>query len=274
MEKLDRLGWAAGMVIRAYGVRVGIRTNYAPVLEHLGTYLPPGWTPTVSSRVDLLYSLYVGGVGSRPGVRRFHLLYGNAGRLVRSLDMDAVFEGLEHSLQLYVAEQARRRVFVHAGVVGWRGRAILLPGRSHAGKSTLVAALIRAGATYYSDEYAVLDAKGRVHPYPRPLSLRHGLGQKPTRYTAEQLGGRTGRALLPIGMVVMTTFKTGAAWRSHTLSPGQATLALLGHTVAARRQPAQALHTLQSVVQHARLLQGPRGEADHLAPVLLGYLEP
>ena len=120
----------------------------------------------------------------------------------------------------------------------------------------------------------MLDAKGRVHPYPRPLSLRHGLGQKPTRYTAEQLGGRTGRALLPIGMVVMTTFKTGAAWRSRTLSPGQATLAILGHTVAARRQPAQALHTLQSVVQHARLLQGPRGEADHLAPVLLRYLEP
>jgi hypothetical protein len=31
-----------------------------------------------------------------------------------------------------------------------------------------VAELVRAGATYYSDEFAVLDSRGRVHPFPRP----------------------------------------------------------------------------------------------------------
>ena len=72
----------------------------------------------------------------------------------------------------YVAEEARRGVFVHAGVVGWKGRALVLPGKSGAGKTTLVAELIRAGATYYSDEYAVLDERGRVHPYARPLAVR------------------------------------------------------------------------------------------------------
>jgi hypothetical protein len=58
MGKLDRLGWAAGMVIRAYGVRVGIRTNHPPLLEHLGTYLPPGWTPTVSAKWNPAQRLY------------------------------------------------------------------------------------------------------------------------------------------------------------------------------------------------------------------------
>ena len=55
----------------------------------------------------------------------------------------------------------------HAGVVGWRGRAIVIPGRSHAGKSTLVAELVRRGAVYYCDEFAVLHETGRVHPYRR-----------------------------------------------------------------------------------------------------------
>src|SRR5277367_3536052 len=42
---------------------------------------------------------------------------------------------------------------VHAGAVLWRGRALLLPGGTHAGKSSLVTELLRRGATYYSDEY-------------------------------------------------------------------------------------------------------------------------
>jgi predicted ATPase len=44
-----------------------------------------------------------------------------------------------------VATEAPRRVFVHAGVVGWKGQAILVPGRSYSGKTTLIAALMKAG---------------------------------------------------------------------------------------------------------------------------------
>jgi hypothetical protein len=66
-----------------------------------------------------------------------------------------ILDAFENHLQLWVAEGAPRHAFVHAGVVGWRGRAMVIPRSSHSGKSTLAAALIRAGATYYSDEYAV-----------------------------------------------------------------------------------------------------------------------
>ena len=41
---------------------------------------------------------------------------------------------------------------------------------------TQTVALGRAGALYYSDEYAPLDGEGFVHPYPKPLSLRKGGG--------------------------------------------------------------------------------------------------
>ena len=59
---------------------------------------------------------------------------------------------------------------MHAGVAVWNGAAILIPGRSHAGKSTLTKSLIDAGAVYYSDEFAPVLPNGFVIPYPKPLS--------------------------------------------------------------------------------------------------------
>lgn len=63
---------------------------------------------------------------------------------------------VESWAQLTVATLAKGLVFVHAGVVGWRNRAIVIPRRSLSGKSTLVLALVEAGADYYPDEYAML----------------------------------------------------------------------------------------------------------------------
>jgi hypothetical protein len=68
-------------------------------------------------------------------------------------------------MHTHIALHAPEHVFVQAGVVGVGERAMVLPGKSFAGKTTLVAALVRAGAEYWSDEYAVLDANGDVHPY-------------------------------------------------------------------------------------------------------------
>src|SRR5262245_29166046 len=79
--------------------------------------------------------------------------------------VEDAFTWLSQDIDNMVAQRSRAMLFVHAGVVGWRGLAIVIPGRSHSGKSTLVAELVRRGAVYYSDEFAVLDETGRVHPY-------------------------------------------------------------------------------------------------------------
>jgi hypothetical protein len=273
MAKLDRLDWAAGLAITVYGVKVGIRVNAPDVLKSMEAFLPPTWKPILSPRVDILYSLIVGGTGARPGVRRFHLLYANAGRLARSLDLEEVLDAFEFNMQLHIAEAAPRRVFVHAGVVGWRDAALLIPGRSYSGKSTLVAALVQAGAIYYSDEYAVLDERGRVHPYPRSLSLRQPPGTKATRHAVEAWGGRIGVKPLPVGLVAVSHYHAGSHWRPRRLTSGQGVLALLAHTVSARRQPAVALGTLQQVATRATILKGRRGEAGAVAPQLLNFLE-
>jgi hypothetical protein len=137
------------------------------------------------------------------------------------------------------------------------------------GKSTLVAALVRAGANYYSDEYAVFDAQGRIHPYARPLSLRGQEGAPAKRCPMQELGGTPGNVPLRVGLVAATDYRLGARWRPRPLPAGQAVLTLLAHTVAARRQPQRALAALRKVALQATTLRGTRGEADEAAHALL-----
>ena len=272
MAKIDRLGWAAGTCVESYGVRLGIRTNVPEVLGRISALLPPGWKPSPSSVVHQLFSLWVGG-DPRGGVRRYSLLYWGAARRARSLDLDQVCETLESELRFSVAVGATRKVFVHAGVVGWRGRAIVLPGRSCAGKTTLVAELLRAGATYYSDEFAVLDGRGRVFPFPTPLSIRERGGSGVARCTAQDLGSVPGVEPLPIGLVAFSEYRRGARWRPVRLTPGKALLAFLAHTAQTRFRTEASLAALRRVVVQAPLLKGVRGEAEEMAAPLLRLLE-
>ena len=107
MEKLDRLGWTAGMSFMAYGTRFGIRANDPEVLERVLPHLPLGWATDSSPTVDFLYSILVGGPGKRKGVRRYNLLYAGSGRLVRALDIAEVFTQLESHLELLTAYLAK-----------------------------------------------------------------------------------------------------------------------------------------------------------------------
>jgi len=257
------------MCYSAYGRRIGIRVNRSEVLDRLVHRLPAGWKPAPSPVVDHLYSIWMGGEGPRTHVRRYHLVYSDGMQVARTLDPEEALEAFESAQHFYVAEAARNRLFVHAGVVGWRDRAIVIPGRSLTGKTTLVAALVRAGATYYSDEYAVLDARGRVHPYPTPLSMREAGADRPRKVPAAALGGTAGLRPLPVGLVLVTQYRAGSRWRPRPLSAGQAALALLANTVAARRRPAAALATLRRIASGASGIRGPRGEADAVAPAIL-----
>src|SRR2546421_8261408 len=222
--------------------------------------------------VERLFSVVVGDAGSSGRVRRFKLLYEDHIRMARTHDWRAVCETLELRIRLFVAEHARRRVFIHAGAVGWQGRAIIIPGRSFSGKSALVAALVRAGATYYSDEFAVLDERGRVHPFVKPLSLRREGETAQAHFRVEELGGTAGVRPLPVGLVLLTGYKAGARWRPRRLTQRQGALGLLAHVVAARRQPEQSLKVLQRVVAAAPVLKSRRGEAGELAEIILRKL--
>jgi hypothetical protein len=269
MAKIDRLGWADGLSFNAYGVRVGVRVNDSAILTDLIARLPPGSRPASFAVVDHLYSIIGSRATSGSKVRRLSLGYWNLLRFARAREFDGMLDAFESHVQLTVAEYAPRRVFVHAGVVGWKDRAILIPGLSYSGKTTLVDQLIRAGATYYSDEYAVLDERGRVHPYPRALGIRLPNSDESKKVRAEEIGGRIGSKPLRVGLVLATNYKNGARWRPRQVTRGRGVLELMSNTVSARSQPELALTVLPLALESARILKGVRGEAAEIVKSIL-----
>ncbi len=268
--RMDRLAWRAGACFASHGVRIGVRSNDPAVLAQLPSVLPPGWQPAPSSLVDRVFSVWVGAGRSARRVR----VYDGTTRLACSWDLSRALPVLESVLRLRVAEASPELVFVHAGVVAWRGQAVLLPGRSRSGKTTLVAELVRAGATYLSDEFAPLDSEGRVHPFAKALTIRGGEGcdLHARRCRAEDLGGCVGQQALPVGLVAFTEHRPGASWQPETLTHGQGVLEMLAHTVPARLRPEAALEALAHTLAGARLLRSARGEAAITARLLVETL--
>jgi hypothetical protein len=178
---------------------------------------------------------------------------------------------LDAELRMYIALHAPDHVFVHAGVVGVGERAIVLPGRSFAGKTTLVAALVQAGAEYWSDEYAVLDADGLVHPYPKPLSVRIDDTRATQEQPVESLGGRAGDRPLPVALIASTTYRPGVPWAPRPCTTGEGAIKLLEHSIAARSRPEQVLAAVRRAATDAVILEGDRGDADEAADALLSW---
>lgn len=259
--------WEAGISFISYGLHIGIRVNDSDVLMRLADYLPPGWEPSPLPVVDKLYSLIVASGND------YHLLYDEEGELARTTELSRVLHALDANLRLWIGTSVQDRLFVHAGVVGWRNKAIVIPGRSFSGKTTLVAALVKAGATYYSDEYAVFDSDGRVHPYPRALSVRQGLGERIKTCPVANLGGKSGSEPLSVGLIVSAQYQSGAQWHPNRTTQGEAVLALLDNTLVARLRPQFALPILARAVSETLAIQGKRGEAEEVALALLQQLE-
>jgi hypothetical protein len=213
---------------------------------------------------------------------RFALLSSEGGNGYRlEVGDEAVAEGAELQpvldqfacdLMVHVANHAPDRVFVHAGVVGWRGHALVLPGTSFAGKTTLVAELVRAGAIYYSDEYAVVDEHGRVHPYARELQMREAGDAVQRPVAVEDLNGSAGVEPLEVSHVVFTEYVEGGCWRPEPVSAGMAVLEMMRHAIPVQRTPARVMATLAKMMETATAVRSDRGEANETARVLLAAM--
>jgi len=254
------------IAFEAFGVRVGVSVSHATEINNLQEILPPGWRRCSTSRVQKRFGIRPDATGSTYRLTRDGELF------TKGLELSLALAILESQVRAYIALHAPDKIFVHAGAVAHAGRAILLPGMSFAGKTTLVAALVRAGAIYYSDEYAPLDEHGLVHPYARSLAIRDD-NLRQVAHDVASLGGTAGQEPLPVGAVVVTSYRAGAAWSPRILKPGEGVLALLGNTVPAQTRPAQALrHLARAVGGDTVLMQSARDDADALAPRLLADL--
>lgn len=171
---------------------------------------------------------------SAGGDQRVGTEMGTALRLIGEINTVAVAGAPDH-------------LVLHAGAVVQRDRAIVLPGSSNRGKSTLTAALVRSGLDYLTDEAAAIDAHGRCRPYAKAIALDPGSFSlfpdlEPCRAPASVLEkqirrrewhiapDRLGRvaARAPVHAVVCPHWRAGATTRLARLTPTEALHSLLG----------------------------------------------
>jgi hypothetical protein len=244
--------------LQCHGVCFGVRVNSRALwnlVAHRAPEFLPGVQVNAAGRIDWAYTL-AESAGGRPGIA----VHSGRRAIALAANRFAAFQVLCSDLQLKMAEMSPQAVFIHAGVVGWQGRAIILPGRTFSGKSTLVNELLRRGATYYSDEYAVFE-DGFVHPFPCPLHMRSRQGHAGRRIPAGLLRAAIGSAPLPAGLILFLSFHGRSGWQIKRLSPGHGMLGLLRNAVAARTRPVETLRALSPAAVHAPAYRGHRGEA-------------
>jgi hypothetical protein len=184
------------------------------------------------------------------------------------------FKFFDAIVRITVGEHAVDRVFMHAGAVGWKGRAILLPGQSFQGKSTLTAELVRQGAEYYSDDFAIFDKDGLLHPFPRIITMRTDDGEYwPYEMTVESLGGTTATEPLPVGLVLFAKYAPGEEWKPDMLTSGQGLLEMIPFVLPLRREPEFSMRVLKSIATRAIIARSPRGDAKRFAELLLNFVD-
>lgn len=164
---------------------------------------------------------------------------------------------LERSLAVFAAHRLDKLVAVHAAVLVWDGRALLVPAVSGGGKSTLTRAAHQAGATVHSDEYALLDpATGLVTGWNRPV-----------RILTDDDGGvdRLDIAVasdpVPVGGIAFVTHDPASTNQWSNISRGTAIGRLLTHTICASTRPNDSLDAALAVTEGSALVAGTRGEA-------------
>ena len=258
-------------VLESYGVRVKIQASSRDLLLET----EQAARKALLDRIEIIENIETEHTfGVVAGTDDTLYLFLNGERITYDQSRLRFFRFFDSILRITVAEHAEDLVFIHAGVVGWKGKAIVIPANSFCGKTTLVAELVRNGAEYYSDEYAIFDAAGLVHSFPRDLAVRYFEGEsREKQVPPAELGGKIGLEPIPVGMVLLTEFVENAVWDPQVLTTGQGILEVIPHTIPRLFRPEFSLKVLNTTVSDAIIVKSSRGEATDLAPELLSFFD-
>jgi hypothetical protein len=259
------------LFIESYGVRIRIDCNTPDGIEDvrqtLSAYLPDCFREIAETEAEHCFTL----VRNRNGKDSF---YKNGEKVFTGVVRETALETAGSEIRRTIAEFAVGRVFIHAGAVGWKGRAILIPGKSFSGKTSLTAALVKRGALYYSDEYAILDEDGFVHPFPKTLSVRGEIDDyTQVEYPVETLGGRAATEKNRVAMVLITEYKPKAKWNPQILSSAQGTMEIIKNTIPIRANPNFVLKVLNLIAREAIIVKSNRGDVSKFADLILDFFE-
>lgn len=199
--------------------------------------------------------------------RRFAILYSGS-ELIRSSDANRV---IEHFLWHVNSETARRTgnfLLIHAGAVSEDGRGVILPGKSGAGKTTLVSALVRDGFGYLSDELGVIDPVfRRLYPYPKALAFKNGLNGQ-SHVSPERIRSGAVAEDCEVALIVTLQFQSGADAEVTELSPAQAALELSRNAVNLNQYRSRGIRLLGEIAGKAPGFSLVWGDVNDAVPKL------
>ena len=255
----------------SYGARVEITSNNQNVIDRAADVARTALLDNLEEINDLDIDCHFDLPKTKSGIYK---LIQDRKRISFGRSQRGFYKFFDSVLRVAVGENAVDRVFLHAGVVARNGKAIIIPADSFKGKTTLVAELVRNGAVYYSDEFAVVDGKGHVHPFLRPLNMRTDDGNfREYKMTVEELGGTCGEEPIPVGMVLITEYVANKRWSPKRLSPGQGVLEMIPYTLSIRRRPEFAFMVLNNIATHAIIVSSLRGSVETFAKRLLDFVD-
>lgn len=262
-RELARLRWVhRTATLQGLSFRFAVRCTDAVLGRHMDRLLAPLRTPVPAAH---WYSV-VSGVG---GVDVFL-----DNRLVaRAGDAAAAVEWLFWDINRAVADETKDHILFHAGGVQAVDQGVLLPGPSGSGKSTLVAALVRSGLRYLSDEVVALSLENRaLLSYPKSIAVGPGslgllaelqprclaaspdpdqppsIDRKwylpPSDIRADALGSSC-----ETGLVIFPRYERGASTYLRRLSPSDALVGLVTNTVGLDRHGAPGLEVLAGIAE-------------------------
>lgn len=251
--------------VRGWGVTATLVCDSAKLLELAIGALPKGFALSGASVPGPRFGLRAARGGIEFTQNEQVRFLGRSKRGLRAAVADA--------FETYASTHSRTFAFLHAGCVEVDGRVILLPGRSYAGKSTLVAAFLRRGAAYLSDDMVPIDRRLRAHPFPRPIGLRSEIGGAPRRTPIQKLGARPAEKPLPLALVWCGRYDPLATRPSFSRRPGlKAFAALLPHCPGAQIRPGVIVPILTGLARTVPVFAGGRGDADQMVDAVLKRL--
>lgn len=258
----ERPEWTTSITILGVQLTIDCATELRGAIEQvLSPWSPSSGPeqPTVSARLRVVRDAAGGSLLTR-----------DDGSVARVADEDALAVAVQDWIDETVSAAAAPLIPVHAGLVGTDAGVVLLPGRSGAGKTRLVSALVAAGARYGSDERAFLDDQGHAYPFPRHPVVRDATGVRrsvPRPSTAAILD--TPRRLT---LIVDVEYDAGRQWSVRRADSSEGLLSLLRHTPY-HLQRGEAIPTpFVSAVAEAACFVGVRGDADAAAAAILDLL--
>lgn len=191
------------------------------------------------------------------------------GAAARTHDVSTIsgWDRLESDLGLFAAERLDGIVAIHAALIVRNGRGIVIPGSSHAGKTTLSVAAISAGATVASDEFTLVDLRtGLVHGWPRPLRIRLDAGAVERRTLQDHRNDP-----VPVGVVAAVRYDPSGPGVTE-ISRADAVMAVLENCVCGSLRPADSFDAALAITTSSVHLGGTHDDATEMVAQLLAVV--